>query len=73
MIQRANRITGFDFANPKSRRSRQHRRQDVRHRLAVRGPAADRRCIPPGFVARRLHTPGVRAPRALPDGRLDAC
>ena len=31
-----------------------------------------RRCIPPGGVARRFHTPGVRAPRALPGGRLDA-
>ena len=25
----------------------------------------------PGFVARRLHTPGLRAPRASPGGRLD--
>src|SRR5206468_10678120 len=28
--------------------------------------------IPPGCVARRLHTPGMRAPHALPGGRLDA-
>jgi hypothetical protein len=27
---------------------------------------------PPGCVAHRLHTPGMRAPRALPGGRLDA-
>ena len=25
-----------------------------------------------GCVTRRLHTPGMRAPRALPGGRLDA-
>jgi len=31
-----------------------------------------RRCIPPGGVARRLHTPGTRTPHALPGGRLDA-
>ncbi len=31
-----------------------------------------RRCIPAGCVARRLHTPGMRAPRALPAGRLNA-
>jgi hypothetical protein len=31
-----------------------------------------RRCIPPGCVARRLHIPDMRAPRALPGGRLDA-
>ena len=29
------------------------------------------RCIPPGCVARRLHSPDMRAPRALPAGRLD--
>ena len=44
-----------------------------RRRLAARGksPAAfDRRCIPPGCVARRLNIPDIRAPRALPGGRL---
>src|SRR5687768_12314407 len=34
--------------------------------------AFGRRCIPAGCVARRLHTPGMRAPRALPGGRLGA-
>ncbi len=34
--------------------------------------AFERRCIPPGGVARRLHTPGMRPPRALPAGRLGA-
>ena len=37
-----------------------------------KGVNAGRRCIPPGFVARHLHTPGMRAPRASPGGRLDA-
>ena len=27
--------------------------------------------LAPDCVARRLHTPGMRAPRAWPDGRLD--
>ena len=31
---------------------------------------SERRCIPPGGVARRLHTPGMRAPLAWPAGRL---
>ena len=34
--------------------------------------AFGRRCIPAGCVARRFHTPGMRAPRAWPAGRLDA-
>jgi hypothetical protein len=33
--------------------------------------AFDRRCIPSGGVARWLHTPGMRPPRALPAGRLN--
>ena len=37
-----------------------------------KGVNSGRRCIPPGFVARHLHTPGMRAPRASPGGRFDA-
>ena len=37
-----------------------------------KGAMSGRRCIPPGVVARRLHTPGMRAPRASPGGRVDA-
>ena len=41
--------------------------------LAARGgtqPAFDERCIPPGCVARRPNIPDIRAPLALPSGRI---
>jgi len=41
--------------------------------LAARGaspPAFDRRCIPPGCVARRSHIGHILASRALPAGRI---
>ena len=42
----------------------------LRTRAEIRQPS-ERRCILPDCVARRVHTPGMRAPRAWPGRRLD--
>ena len=41
-------------------------RRALRTRSAI-GQPSDCRCIPPDCVARRIHTPGMHAPRALGD------